>query len=289
MAPPAKPDFLTRSKEHQLALGAVGAAEIMAAGRKWDLGAVLSGGGSLIFPHATLTVCGHQIAAVVHACLDSGADTVLALGVLHALTPELQDARKRIAEGGNPGSEPSWGIQGPGAASGQEDWLDEFSLSHFQFLWDYEIRRRGIRQPPRLILRYPNLAAGHPELLPGFDEVDEIARSAVVVATMDPVHHGIGYGDPPETALAPESGGIKLAHQHISKGMALICDGSYEAYVDHCTSCRSDGRDVGQLLAKLRHPSHFRILDLIADDMTGPYNSPPPTWVAGALIALSKT
>jgi hypothetical protein len=138
-------------------------------------------------------------------------------------------------------------------------------------------------------MRYPNLAGGHPEMLPGFEEVEEIAQDAAVVATMDPMHHGIGYGDPPKSALAPESGGSELARSRISEGMALICSGDYQTYIDHCTACRSDGRDVGQLLLCLRSPEQFEILDLIADDMTGPYNSPPPTWVAGALVKLMRT
>jgi hypothetical protein len=71
--------------------------------------------------------------------------------------------------------------------------------------------------------------------------------------------------------------------------MALICGGSYQEYINQCISCRSDGRDVGQLLARLRSPQRYEILDLITDDMTGPYNSPPPTWVAGDLVAFLKT
>jgi hypothetical protein len=137
-------------------------------------------------------------------------------------------------------------------------------------------------------MRYPNLAAGQPELLPGYKEVAAIAKNAAVVATIDPMHHGIGYGDTAETALAPTAGGINLARQAISEGMSLLCGGDYAAYTAHCIACRSDGRDVGQLLASLTSPKHFEILDLVADDMTGPYNSPPPTWVAGALIALKK-
>ena len=280
------PNFLARSKEHHRTIGDAGAERLMDESRRWDIGYILKGGGTLIFPHATLEVCGHQIAAVVNACLDSGTETVLALGVLHALTPELQAARQRVAEGGDPANEASWGMQGPGAL-GREDWLSEFSISHFQYLWDYEVRRRGLTRPPRLVMRYPNLAAGHPELLPGFAEVEQIAGDAAMVATMDPCHHGIGYGDSIENALAPERGGLEFARQRITESMSLLCTGSYDDYIRSCIEARSDGRDVGQLLAQLRKPRQFEILDLVADDMTGPYSSPAPTWVAGALITLT--
>lgn len=281
------PDFLARSREHQNALGDVGTQNIMNAGRHWRLAPVLTSGGAIVFPHATLSVCGHQIAAAVHGCLDSGATTVLALGVLHALTPELQAARQRILEGSNPAAEPTWGIQGP-ELDGRGDWRTEFSLSHFEYLWSYEIRRRGLTAPPKLIIRYPYLAAGQPLRLPGYAELEDIARRAVVVATVDPFHHGVGYGDGTETALEPQSGGLQLAASKIAEGMEMLCSAKYADYNQHCAEWRSDGRDVGQVLAQIVSPRQFEILDLVADDMSGPYGSPSPTWVAGALITLSQ-
>lgn len=60
--------------------------------RRWDLAPTLGAGGVLVFPHAGVLDCGHQIAAVVNACLDSGADRVIVISVLHAFTEEMQDA-----------------------------------------------------------------------------------------------------------------------------------------------------------------------------------------------------
>lgn len=276
------PDFKARSEGDQARLGEEGALRLLDAGRAWSLAPVLQHKGSIVFPHATLSVCGHQIAAAVHACLDCGAPQVLALGVLHALTSELAEARVRVADGGDVTQEPTWGVQGPGRP-GREEWRNEFSLSHFLYLWEQETRRRGI-VGPELIVRYPYLAGGRPELLPGIAELQEIARDAVIVATMDPFHHGVGYGDPPETALSPEAGGLDLARQRILEGAALLRAGDYWSYNRHCVTARSDGRDVGQVLRYLLGPLEGRILDLISDDMTGPYNAPAPTWVAGALI-----
>jgi hypothetical protein len=278
------PDFKARTKQEIERLGQEGGLRLLDAGRAWDLAPTLRAGGAIIFPHATIHVCGHQIAAAVHACLDSGAGRVLALGVLHALTDAMQAARVRVAEGGDPAREEFWGIQGPGL-DGRQEWRAEFSMLNFHFLWETELQRRGIRGP-ELIVRYPYLAGGRPQLLPGIGELREIAQDAVVVATMDPFHHGIAYGEPPETALAPEAGGLDLARQRIEEGLALLKAGDDWAYNRHCVEAKSDGRDVGQVLRHLLGPLEGRVLDVVADDMTGPYNQPAPSWVAGALIAL---
>ena len=205
------PDFLSEAREECLRLGSRGAARLLDAGRRWALADVLRDGGALLFPHTSLDVCGHQTAAAVHACLDSGRPRVLVLGVLHALTPELQEARVRVAEGGDVTVEPAWGVQGP-KLGGRDDWRREFSLYGFRFLWEQEIERRGI-EGPQLIVRYPYLAGGRPGELPGIAELCAIAAEAAVVGTADLFHHGIGYGDPPSEALAPEAGGLERARE----------------------------------------------------------------------------
>jgi hypothetical protein len=281
------PDFLVRSEADQQRLGEEGVRRLLDAGRAWDLAPILRAGGAVIFPHTSIAACGHQVAAAVHACLDSGAKRVLALGVLHALTQELEEARVQVANGADPSGKPAWGIQGPGVP-GREDWRAEFSLSHFQFLWRQETARRGI-PGPELVIRYPSLAGGRPDLLPGIDALQEIAQDAVVVATMDPFHHGIGYGDLPEQALAPEEGGLELARQAIQEGLTLLQTGEYWRYNQHSVRTKSDGRDVGQTLRYLLGSQRGEILDLIGDDMSIAYDKPKPTWVAGALIALQRS
>ena len=67
----------------------MGIDRLLEMGRVWKLAPTLGAGGAVIFPHADLEVCGHQIAAAVHAILDSGAKRVLVFedseGDLHAL------------------------------------------------------------------------------------------------------------------------------------------------------------------------------------------------------------
>ena len=278
------PDFRAEAKLAQRRLGPDGAARLLDAGRAWNLAPVLEGGGAVIFPHVSLEVCGHHTAAAVHGCLDSGADRVLVLGVLHALTDELEQARVRVADGGDPSMEDSWGIQGP-SLSGRTDWTREFSLSNFLFLWHEETTRRGI-DGPELTLRYPYLAGGRPGDLPGIEELERITRDSVVVATADPFHHGVGYGDTADEALSPKDGGLELARRRIEEGLALLGDGDHSGYNRHCVDAKSDARDVGQVLRHLLGPVSGRVLDLVADDMSGPYNASSPTWVAGALMEL---
>jgi hypothetical protein len=279
------PDFKAEAAREHAQLGHEGALRLLDAGRRWDLAPTLLARGAVIFPHAGIQVCGHQIAAAVHACLDCGANRVLVLGVLHALTQELEDARVRVARGADVTKEPTWGIQGPGL-SGRANWHNEFSLSNFLWLWQQEIRRRGFAGP-ELVVRYPYLAGGRPHILPGVDELLDLAEDAAVVATMDPFHHGIGYGEPPETALAPERGGLDLAQRRINEGLGLLQAGDYWGYNQHCVDAKSDGRDAGQVLRYLLGPLEGRILDVVADDMAPAYDKPAPTWVAGALVELN--
>jgi hypothetical protein len=276
-------DFIAEERAH---LSEQDLDTILERGRQWQFGATLSSGGSIVFPHTELKDCGWQIAAAVQACLDSGADRVLAIGVLHAQTEELQAARVRVANGADVTQEKFWGIQGPGL-DGRDEWKNEFSLLPFMLLWEEEVKRRGLK-PPQLIVRYPYLAGGRPERLPGIEEVQSIARDAIVVSTADPFHHGLGYDTPADQALYPDRGGLDLARRRIEEGLEIFKRGDYWAYNQHCVEAKSDARDAGQLVRYLLGPLEGHLLDLSWSDMTELYHSPPPTWVAAALIELKK-
>ena len=268
-------------------LGSEGIDRILEAGRRWKLGQSLKDGGSIVIPHAGLKVCGHQIAAAAQACLDAGAERVLAVGVLHALSDELQSARVRVANGADVTKEKYWGMQGAGLG-GYDDWQSEYSMLDFVFLLDEEAKRRGVKAP-EVTVRYPYLAGGRPMILPGIAELQAIVQSgAVVVSTADPFHHGIGYDDPPERALFPEQGGLDLARSRIDEGMRILQMGDYWGYNQHCVSAKSDARDAGQVVRYLLGPLESRILDITYSDTTAMYKAPAPTWVAAALIEQRK-
>jgi len=280
------PDFKTKASQTHQRLSPESINKMLDAGRAWDLAPALSAGGSIIFPHVGIEACGHQIASAVHACLNSGANKVLVVGVLHALTQELQDARVRVSKGSDVTLEDAWGIQGPGL-NGRTDWHNEFSLSHFLFLWDQEIKRRGIKGP-ELVVRYPYLAGGRPFILPGIEELQQIVRDgAAVVMTADPFHHGVGYDDAPEDSFYAEAGGLELARQRIEEGLEMLRIGDYWGYNQHCAHiAKNDARDGGQVVRYLLGPLQGQIHDIVWEDMAPLYHKPDPTWVTGALIEL---
>ena len=113
------------------AMGERGTLERLEQARKWDLSATVRDGGVLVFPHAGVLDCGHQIAAVVHACLDSGADRVVVVSVLHAFTDAMEQARIRVAAGEDPAQWPFWGIQGPGLSE-RAEWQGDHALMSFR-------------------------------------------------------------------------------------------------------------------------------------------------------------
>ena len=67
-------------EEHQ-ALGEAGTDRLLDAGKQWDFSETLRSGGVIAFPHAGVADCGHQIAAAVEGCLDSGAERVVVISV----------------------------------------------------------------------------------------------------------------------------------------------------------------------------------------------------------------
>ena len=275
-------------RDEHAALGEAGGQRQLEQARQWDLAPLLRAGGVVVFPHAGVADCGHQIAAAVHAALDSGADTVLVVSVLHAFTEELEQARRRVAAGGSPSDEASWGIQGPGLSTG-DNWASDHALMSWRFFWELETRRRSLgAKTPRVIERYPYLAGGKPQELPGIEELEALARNAVIVSTADPFHHGIGYGDAPEDALPPDERGLALARRRIEEGMALLGKGDYWGYNQHCVSAKSDHRDAGQVVRLLRGPLQGSIHNLVYTDAGELYNALPPTWVAGALIGYER-
>src|SRR5690606_22626239 len=79
------------AREHAR-LGERGTLRLLEESRQWDLANTLADGGVIVFPHAGVHECGQQIAAAVHACLDSGASRVVVISVLHAFTEEMENA-----------------------------------------------------------------------------------------------------------------------------------------------------------------------------------------------------
>src|SRR5689334_10621377 len=107
-------DINAQYRREYAELGEQGTLDHLERGKKFHLSDTLKNGGVLVFPHTGAKDCGYQVAACVQACLDSGADQVLVISVLHAFTDDMEQARRRVAAGGDFRQEASWGIQGPG-------------------------------------------------------------------------------------------------------------------------------------------------------------------------------
>jgi hypothetical protein len=253
---------------------------------QWDLASVIESGGVVSFPHARLHDCGHQVAAAANAVLDSGADTCVFVSVLHSSSQDMEDARVAVAAGAPASEFESWGIQGPGI-DGRTDWTKDHAPTSFRFFIEHAAKRRGV-PTPRVLERFPYLAGGRPDLLPGIDALAAECENAAVVTTADPVHHGIGYGDAPEDSLAPEAGGYEMAHESIMAGCQLLERQDYWGYNQHCVTAKSDHRDAGQVLALLRGSMSGEVLELLACEFGDVYEAPPPSWVASPLIVYRR-
>ncbi len=284
--PQLQRDILALYSREHAELGERGTLDLLERGRQWDLSGTLNAGGVLVFPHTDVADCGHQVAACVHACLDSGADSVVVISVLHAFTEEMEQARRRVAAGGDPAQEESWGIQGTGLTAGRDDWKGDHALMSWRHFWAAEVKRRGLpaSKTPEVIERYPYLAGGKPERLPGYEDLQKLVENAVIVSTADAFHHGLGYGDSPEDSFEPDAAGLRRAQTIIEDGIRILEQGDYWGYNQHCVSAKSDARDAGQVFRSLRGPMTGRVLDLTYSDASELYGKPAPTWVAAALV-----
>jgi hypothetical protein len=272
------------TKEHA-DLGDQGTLEHLERGEQWDLSSTLNAGGVLVFPHVGVQDCGYQVAACVQACLNSGAKRVVVISVLHAFTDAMQEARVRVANGSDVTQEEHWGIQGPGI-NWRNEWPYDHVMMSWRHFWNAEIKRRGLQahEVPEMIERYPYLAGGKPEILPGIDDLRELVKDAVIVSTADPFHHGLGYGDTLEDSYNPDAEGLAHARSVIENGIEILSKGDYWGYNQHCVQAKSDARDAGQVFRYLRGPMTGRILDLTYGDASDLYKQPKPTWVAAPLI-----
>ncbi|MFN7973922.1 MAG: hypothetical protein U0166_16520 [Acidobacteriota bacterium] len=224
----------------------------------------LAPGGAIVFPHTKLGVSGHLPAAAASSVIASGCEEVLAIGVLHG--GNRDDASRRGIHRSCP---------------------DEFSLDGFAALLDVAARVAG-RRAPRISRRYPFLTGEDPDGLRGMDEMREIvARGAAIVATADPIHHGHGYGTPPERILDPaDPATAPYARASVYQGFDALARRDYAAFLVHAQSERSDFRDAGPVLAALLPGApRATIHDLVLVDYADTLGAPRPTWVAAALAS----
>ncbi len=254
---------------------------------RFDLASLLSSGGSAFFPHTFFKECADQAAAVafgaLHACQKTGKNQLLLLGVVHSLTPELAEAKKREMANEVTPQDPCRGIFGPGLPLIETLQL-EFCLDTFLFLIKF-IARKWSLPLPKMILRYPNLVGGEPETLKGIEELKQLVSNSIVVSTGDLCHHGVAYGDEKGFDLSDE--GLAFARHAIQENLHYLSTQEYLAYKESCYQIKSDAKDVGQVLVHLLGPLSADLYDLRLVDVSCLFEgNPKPSWVATALVGL---
>ncbi len=246
--------------------------------------------GALVFPHTRLESSGRLAAAAAMAVVRSGADSVLALGVLHGAREQDRDAVEAARRGDADALALLRRVHGPGTAGDAGHWNEEFSLDGFSALLSLAARLEG-RPPPRLIARYPFLVGTHAQDLPGLDELVRLReQGAALVATADPVHHGAGYGTPGAEQLDdsdPQT--FATAQDWVETAFANLAAADVPAFLAISTRVRSDFRDTGPVLRELLGAGRVeaRVHELLLVDYADVLGAPRPTWVAGALSTFS--
>lgn len=246
--------------------------------------------GALVFPHTRLTLSGEHVAAVANAVVASGADRVLAIGVLHGARIEDRALVESARLGDSAAAKKLRRVHGE-RITDEPHWAEEFSLDGFAALLEIAARRAG-RSSPAILSRYPFLVGDDPGSLPGIDALAKLADSGcALVATTDAVHHGVGYGTEPAVArdaASPET--LAWVRGSIDEQTAALAAGDYAGFQRLASLHRSDFRDSGPVLAHLlraRGSVSFEQRALTLVDYSDVLPAPRPTWVAAARVVAS--
>ncbi len=276
--------FYARERER---LGASGLRACLDRADVLGLPELLRGADAVVFPHTRLETSGELAAAAALAAVRSGCDRVLALGVLHGArvkdTVLVRDARAGDEQAG---AALRW-VHGPGVPGDGGHWEEEFSLDGFCALLGAAADREG-RRPLRVVRRFPFLTGENPADLPGLDELLALRTSpggAFLVATADPIHHGVGY-DTPAADLRPrdDPATADWARAGVQAGLEHLAARDYPGFLRAAAGAKSDFRDPGPVLAHLLGGGlcvNVHALRLV--DYADVLAAPAPTWVAGAL------
>ena len=242
-------------------------------------------GGAVVVPHTRLEVTGDQIARAVATVLASGAERVLAIGVLHG---GRRSDRERVAAA-RAGDERSRALL-RGVHDDDGIAAEEFSLDAFVALLESATERNG--RSVEVVRRYPFLVGDDPFSLPGLDELQRLVEEgAMLVVTTDPIHHGHAYGTPaPDCLPADDPTTIATAQAMIDEQFAALSSHRFAEFTDLTERHRSDFRDTGPVMAALLGVGFdTAVHDLALVDYSAALDTPSPSWVAGALATTSPS
>jgi hypothetical protein len=238
--------------------------------------------GAVVVPHTRLEVTGEQIAAAANGVVASGAERVLAIGVLHGAR-RADAARVAAARAGEPAAVAE--LRGVHTEDGLA--AEEFSLDGFVAMLAVAASRAG--RSIDVVARYPFLAGIAPASLPGLDELASI-DDAVLVVTTDPMHHGHAYGATPGECVDPADPlTIDTVRGAVDAQFELLAAHRFGEFQDMAARQRSDFRDSGPVMAVLVGAGFgWTIHDLALVDYSEALAAPAPSWVAGALCTVDR-
>ena len=236
-------------------------------------------GGALVFPHTRLAVSGAIVAAVAKAVARTRRD-VLALGVLHDIGGGDAETVAK-ARAGDPEAQRI--LRGVHDESGHAS--EEFSLDGFRELHARASAREGTTV--RVSARFPFLVGDRPDDLPGLEELRRLAKDAVIVATADPIHHGVGY-ETPEARDETIAETKAFARARIEEQMDALARAEFAEFARLCATDRSDFRDAGPVLAMLLPNTRWTLEELCLVDYSDVFSCARPTWVAAARIRVQS-
>jgi hypothetical protein len=238
--------------------------------------------GALVFPHTRLAVSGDLTAAVARAVVRSGAREVLALGVLHGGV-RAEAANVARARGGDAAARTALRRVYDGSDA---FCAEEFSLDNFQVLLAGAADHEGMATP-RVHARYPFLVGDDPASLPGLEELEGLAAQMPIVATTDPLHHGVGYGTPGgERRRLRDPSTPTWARACIQAQLDRLSKGDWAGFAKLAAEARSDFRDVGPVLGHLLKGARGEVIELRLVDYAETLGEEAPTWVAAPLMRI---
>jgi hypothetical protein len=177
-------------------------------------------------------------------------------------------------------------VHGTGVPDDEGHADEEFSLDAFDVLLELAARRAD-RVAPRVHHRFPFMVGTDASSLLGLPQLVDLASRAFVVASTDPIHHGVGYGTPMferRDAGSPET--LAWARDAIAAQFAALANKDWSGFAHHAAEAKSDFRDVGPVLASIAPFARADIVALELVDYAEVLDAAPPTWVAAALVVL---
>ena len=239
-------------------------------------------GGAIVIPHTRIEVTGNQIAGAVATVLASGAERVLALGVLHGARRADRDLVAAARAGDGDAITTLRGVHDEHGLA-----AEEFSLDGFVEMLTLAADRAG--RSVEVARRYPFLVGEEPASLDGLAELEQlVGDGALLVATTDPIHHGYAYGTAPSECLDPDDPRtMAVAQSAIDDQLAALSDHRFGDFTQLAEQHRSDFRDTGPTLAQLVGRGFAsEIHDLALVDYADVLEAARPSWVAGALVTI---